>query len=87
MYVLRDLLVCGPVVFTTAIFRDAGWALPLVVGVLLYGFLRLLSELTGVEQAVRDRRSTKDAVTVAQRAKRAAHRGSGARDRSRRDSS
>jgi len=80
VHTIRDLLVCGPVVFTTVAFRDAGWVLPLVVGVLLYGFLRLLSELTGLEQAVRDRRSVSDAVAVAQRAKKAARWSSGGRD-------
>ena len=82
MHTIRDLLICGPVVFTTVAFRDAGWVLPLVVGVLLYGFLRLLSELTGLEQAVRDRHTASNAVAVAQRAKKAARWSSAGRDQS-----
>ena len=79
MYSIRDLLVCGPVVFATLLFRDAGWVLPLVVGVLVYGSMRFLTDLIGVEQAVRDQREAMGAVEVAQRAEKAARARTGAK--------
>ena len=72
MYFLRDLLVCGPVFLTLLYFRDAGWMQDLIIGALLYGSLRVLSEWAGLEQLIRDRHNAKIAGSMAQRAVRAA---------------
>lgn len=71
MYSFRDLLVCGPVVVATSLLTNAGWALSLALGVILYVGLRLLSEVTGLEQAVRDRHNGKIAENMARQAAKA----------------
>ena len=71
MYSIRDLLVFGPVIFVTLLFHDADWRLLLGVALVLYGALRILVEMTGLEQAVRDRSADRNAASVALRATRA----------------
>lgn len=73
MHSFRDILVCGPVLLATALFRDAAGMGPvLAIGVGFYVGLRLLAEVTGLEQAVRDRHNVKIALGKAERAERAA---------------
>ena len=69
MYSIRDLLVCGPVVLAMSLLREASWGLILGSAVLLYGALRFLADLTGLEDAVWERRGARHAVTVAREAK------------------
>jgi len=74
VHTLRDCLVCGPGAALLGLLRaaDAPWTVAAGASLALYGLLRLLAPLTGIESALDARRAARTVARLARLARREA---------------